>query len=89
MASLNATLEYVDCGYGSPSDFDTALTKAGLTTLEGKIALVQRGVAEGDSSQLTFEQKVDNAYAKGAEAIPGLYDKCRQRVSTDMGTLLY
>lgn len=84
LASLNATLEYVDCGYGSASDFDTALTEAGLTTLEGKIALVQRGVAEGDSSQLTFEQKVDNAYAKGAEAIL-VYDNVVSESLTDMG----
>ncbi len=84
LASLNATLEYVDCGYGSPSDFDTALTETGLTTLEGKIALVQRGVAEGDSSQLTFEQKVDNAYAKGAEAIL-VYDNVVSESLTDMG----
>ena len=45
---------------------------------------VQRGVAEGDSSQLTFEQKVDNAYAEGAEAII-VYDNVASESLTDMG----
>ena len=84
LASLNGTLEYVDCGYGSAADFDHALTKAGLTTLEGRIALVQRGVAEGEASQLTFEQKVDNAYAKSAKAII-VYDNVASESLTDMG----
>lgn len=58
------------CGYGRPSDFPPA-------GLKGSVALIQRG--EG----LTFQEKADNAVARGASAVILFND----RVGEFQGTL--
>jgi minor extracellular serine protease Vpr len=55
-----SNIEIIECGYGSIEDI-------GEKSLEGKIALVQRGPISGKS--LTFRQKHDNAIDSGAIAL--------------------
>lgn len=57
---LEGTYDYVDCGVGATTDFSGSLN--------GKVALIQRG-GEENGSVLTFSQKEQNARAKGAVAV--------------------
>ena len=57
---LEGTYDYVDCGVGATTDFSGSLN--------GKVALIQRG-GEENGSILTFSQKEQNARAKGASAV--------------------
>lgn len=60
-------VEYVNCGLGSPNDFQGK-------NLNGKIALIGRG-------DLLFVEKADNAKAAGAEAMI-LYDNTADGIDT-------
>lgn len=58
LSSFEGTFEYVDCGYGSPDDFNGP-------NLKGKFALITRA-GEYDGEILTFSQKETNAVNAGA-----------------------
>lgn len=61
-SSLDGTYDYVVCGVGRVNEISAALAEAGISGSDKWIALMQRG---GDVS---FELKVDNAFAAGASA---------------------
>lgn len=75
--------EYVVCGNGSSSAMEAALNKEGLESLQGKIALVERGGTE-EGVNLTFETKANIAAAYGAIGII-VYDNVANNPLTDMG----
>ena len=67
-SAIRGTYSYVDCGYGSESDVADK-------TLQGKIALIQRG-GEENGEILTFSRKEKNARSAGAEAMI-IYDNVK------------
>ena len=60
--SLSGSYPYVDCGLGTAEDISNGMAAVGRSNLNGCVALISRG-------DTTFEEKSENAYSVGAEAV--------------------
>lgn len=70
---LNDTYDYVHVGLGSITDIQNA------GNLKGKIALISRG------GEISFQQKLNNAYAAGAVAVV-VYNNVAGQLKMDIGS---
>ena len=84
LTTLTGTYTYLDCGYGSEEEIESAMSDAGLSSLDGVIALISRGGTDASGDNLTFEAKADNAYAAGAVGMV-VYNNVESTSLVDMG----
>lgn len=70
---LNDTYDYIHVGLGSTTDIQNA------GNLKGKIALISRG------GEISFQQKLNNAYAAGAVAVV-VYNNVAGQLKMDIGS---